>query len=171
MNGFICTKGLALSGVEYKPGDHIPAEAVLPNRVRALINQSYITREGEDPTESRKAGSTDGAKLAALRSEVDELKAKNDALSEALEAAGATQAPAAIIIPLTADGGVYEQEAPALRVHGEGRLVPWTTAKASRPPRRPGARPWRKRATVRLNASLHLRPHQNPGERERPYAL
>jgi hypothetical protein len=111
MNGFICTKGLALSGVEYKPGDHIPAEAVLPNRVRALINQSYITHEGEVPTESRKAGSTDGAKLAALRSEVDELKAKNNALSEALEAAGATQAPTAIIIPLTADGGVYEQEA------------------------------------------------------------
>ena len=78
MNGYICIKGLSLSGIEYEPGDHIPAEAVLPSRVRALVNQKYITAQ---------AGAAD-----APPEEPQERP----------------EEPAPIVIPLTRDGGVYE---------------------------------------------------------------
>lgn len=78
MNGYICTKGLTLSGTEYVPGDSIPAEAVLPHRVRALKNQGYIAAQVE---------------AAAAPPE---------------EPQAATKEPVPIVIPLTRDGGVYE---------------------------------------------------------------
>lgn len=43
MNGYTCAKTLTLSGIRYEPGDPVPAEAVLPNRVRALKNEGFLT--------------------------------------------------------------------------------------------------------------------------------
>ena len=45
MDGYICLKPLTLSGVEYLPGNHIPADAVLSSRVRALMTQGYIASQ------------------------------------------------------------------------------------------------------------------------------
>lgn len=42
MSGYLCTKAMTLGGVEFHPGQEIPAEAVLPGRVRALTRQGYI---------------------------------------------------------------------------------------------------------------------------------
>lgn len=44
MSDFICTKGLTLGGVDYTPGQTIPAGAVLPSRVRALARQATSHR-------------------------------------------------------------------------------------------------------------------------------
>ena len=41
-NGYVCLKALTLSGADYLPGNRIPADAVLPNRVRALEKMGYI---------------------------------------------------------------------------------------------------------------------------------
>lgn len=78
MNGYICTKGLTLSGAEYAPGDTIPAEAVLPHRVRALKNQGYIAAQTEAATTATGAAQ----------------EPDNE--------------PTPIVIPLTRDGGVFE---------------------------------------------------------------
>ena len=43
MNGYTCIKALVLGGVGYTAGSNIPAEAVLPGRVRTLIKQGYIS--------------------------------------------------------------------------------------------------------------------------------
>lgn len=78
MDGYICTKGLTLSGAKYAPGDTIPAEAVLPHRVRALKNQGYIATRAET-----------AATVPEPPQEPEET-------------------PAPIVIPLTRDGGVFE---------------------------------------------------------------
>ena len=81
MSGYICIKGLTLSGAQYEPGDPIPAEAVLPNRVRALVSQKYIAVQSETAV----AGP----------------EAPQERPTE----------PALIVIPLTRDGAVCEVEA------------------------------------------------------------
>ena len=78
MSDFICAKGLTLGGVTYTPGQDIPAGAVLPSRVRALVRQGYI---------------------------VEKAKAAPAPAQEPLEP---VIVPAPITIPLTKDGGVYE---------------------------------------------------------------
>lgn len=47
MDGFLCVKPLTLSGTGYLPGSIIPADAVLPNRVRALMRMGYIAAADE----------------------------------------------------------------------------------------------------------------------------
>lgn len=81
MSDFICTKGLTLGGVDYTPGQSIPAGAVLPSRVRALVRQGYIAQVDDAP--------------------------KGQSEPHAEPQAPAT-VPGAITIPLTVDGGVYE---------------------------------------------------------------
>lgn len=78
MSDFICTKGLTLGGVEYIPGQDIPAGAVLPSRIRALTKQGYIAKKAEAAQEP----TVEPQKLVTV--------------------------PAPITIPLTHDGGVYE---------------------------------------------------------------
>lgn len=78
MSDFICAKGLTLGGVAYTPGEDIPAGAVLPSRVRALVRQGYIVAKAEA------------------------------APAPAQEPQEPVQVPAPITIPLTKDGGVYE---------------------------------------------------------------
>jgi len=78
MNGYICTKALTLSGFSYQPGEHIPAEAVLPSRVRALTNQGYIAAQAEQAQEPTETPQEEPGE------------------------------PAPIVIPLTRDGGVFE---------------------------------------------------------------
>ena len=43
MNGYIALKAITLNGTEYAAGDHIPADAVLPSRVSALVRTGTIT--------------------------------------------------------------------------------------------------------------------------------
>lgn len=78
MSDFICAKGLTLGGVTYSPGQDIPAGAVLPGRVRALIRQGYIV-----------------AKVETAQAPAQ--KPQEPAI-----------VPVPISIPLTKDGGVYE---------------------------------------------------------------
>lgn len=42
MNGYIALKAITLNGTEYAAGDHIPADAVLPSRVSALVRTGTI---------------------------------------------------------------------------------------------------------------------------------
>ena len=81
MSDFICTKGLTLGGVDYTPGQTIPAGAVLPSRVRALARQGYITQVDDTP------------------------KGQSEPPAKPLTP---TMEPGPITIPLTVDGGVYE---------------------------------------------------------------
>lgn len=78
MSDFICAKGLTLGSVTYAPGQDIPAGAVLPSRVRALVRQGYIVAKAEA------------------------------APAPAQEPQEPMQVPVPITIPLTKDGGVYE---------------------------------------------------------------
>lgn len=52
MNGYICTKTVTLGGTTYQKGEPIPAEAVLPSRVRALTREGYIAPQNSTPTEA-----------------------------------------------------------------------------------------------------------------------
>lgn len=81
MSDFICIKGLTLGGIDYTPGQEIPAGAVLPSRVRALLRQGYIAQVDEAP------------------------KGQSAPPAEPQEP---VMVPAPITIPLTIDGGVYE---------------------------------------------------------------
>lgn len=44
MSTYICLKSVTLCGVRYNAGDMIPADAVLPSRIRTLINQGFIMK-------------------------------------------------------------------------------------------------------------------------------
>lgn len=120
MNGYTCIKALVLGGIGYTAGSNIPAEAVLPGRVRALIKQGYIS-----PADSQKADvapELPGEAVAELQQQVTQLQAaadsaqaelqqvtdERDSLREQLAEADAHTAPERIIIPITKDGGVLE---------------------------------------------------------------
>lgn len=120
MNGYICIKALVLGGIGYTAGSNIPAEAVLPGRVRALIKQGYIS-----PADSQTvnvAPELPGEAVAELQQQVTQLQADADAmqtelqqvinerdeLRERLMSSEAHIDPVKIIIPLTRDGGVLE---------------------------------------------------------------
>ena len=45
MDGYVCLKPLKISGTEYQPGNHIPAEEISPSRVRALKQMGYIAEQ------------------------------------------------------------------------------------------------------------------------------
>ena len=59
MNGYIALKSITLSGVAYAAGDSIPADAVLPSRVPALIRTKSIARANEHPAEAQKTPQDD----------------------------------------------------------------------------------------------------------------
>lgn len=78
MNGYICIKSLTLGGIAYNAGEAIPAEAVLPNRVRALAKQGYIAPQNETTTAPQEPPQSE------------------------------PPTPAPIVLPITKDGGVLE---------------------------------------------------------------
>lgn len=82
MTGYICTKAVTLGATKYTPGQNIPADAVLPSRVRALTKQGFIAPQAE---------------ATAL---------------PPVGAQERPDAPAPIVIPLTRDGAVYEVVTP-----------------------------------------------------------
>jgi hypothetical protein len=49
MNGYIALKAITLNGTEYAAGDHIPADAVLPSRVSALVRTGTIAAINAEP--------------------------------------------------------------------------------------------------------------------------
>lgn len=59
MNGYIALKSITLSGVDYAAGDSIPADAVLPSRVLALIRTKSIARANEHPVEAQETPQND----------------------------------------------------------------------------------------------------------------
>jgi len=59
MNGYIALKPITLSGVDYAAGDSIPADAVLPSRVPALIRTKSIARANERPVEAQETPQND----------------------------------------------------------------------------------------------------------------
>ena len=59
MNGYIALKTITLSGVEYVEGATIPADAVLPSRVPALIRTKKIARINERPAEAQETPQND----------------------------------------------------------------------------------------------------------------
>ena len=50
MNGYIALKAITLNGTEYAAGDHIPADAVLPSRVSALVRTGTIATINAETT-------------------------------------------------------------------------------------------------------------------------
>ena len=56
MDGFLCMKALVLSGQGYMPGEFIPADKVLPSRVRTLTREKYIA-PATGPTDEKTASS------------------------------------------------------------------------------------------------------------------
>lgn len=59
MNGYIALKPITLSGIDYAVGDSIPADAVLPSRVPALIRTKTIARINEHTAEAKKTPQND----------------------------------------------------------------------------------------------------------------
>lgn len=59
MNGYIALKPITLSGVDYAAGDSIPADAVLPSRVPALIRTKSIAHINERPAEAQETPQND----------------------------------------------------------------------------------------------------------------
>lgn len=59
MNGYIALKPITLSGVNYAAGDSIPADAVLPSRVPALIRTKSIARANERPVDAQETPQND----------------------------------------------------------------------------------------------------------------
>lgn len=118
MNGYTCIKALVLGGVGYTAGSNIPAEAVLPGRVRALIKQGYISPMSAEaaavpPQESHSETTAElQQQIVELQSELQQTTAERDELREKL-AAGIPPAgdPAIITIPITRDGSVLEAPA------------------------------------------------------------
>ncbi len=119
MNGYTCIKALTLGGVDYTAGSNIPAEAILPGRVRTLIKQGYISPATDEqaPATATEGEAEDVAELqqqiADLQSELQRATAERDELQEKL-AAGIPPAddPPLITIPITIDDGVLEVTAP-----------------------------------------------------------
>ena len=56
MNGYIALKAITLNGTEYAAGDHIPADAVLPSRVSALVRTGTIATINAAAGDSVEAG-------------------------------------------------------------------------------------------------------------------
>lgn len=119
MDGYTCIKALTLGGVGYAAGENIPAGAVLPGRVRALIKQGYISpmtawaaavppseAETEAVAELRRQIAELQTAAGEARTELQQVTGERDALREQL--AEAQAGPDRIIIPLTRDGGVLE---------------------------------------------------------------
>jgi hypothetical protein len=115
MNGYTCIKALVLGGIGYTAGSNIPAEAVLPGRVRALIKQGYISPVTDKPAPvPTPEGRVDAVEelqqqIADLQSELQLTTAECDELREKL-ATGIPPAddPPIITIPITRDGGILE---------------------------------------------------------------
>ena len=59
MNGYIALKPITLSGVAYAAGDSIPADAVLPSRVPALIRTKSIARANEHTVKAQETPQND----------------------------------------------------------------------------------------------------------------
>lgn len=47
MSGYVCLKPLTFSGVQYLPGNPIPADVVLPSRVNALKQMGFLAEQDE----------------------------------------------------------------------------------------------------------------------------
>lgn len=121
MNGYTCIKALTLGGVGYTAGDNIPAEAVLPGRVRALIKQGYISpmtaeaasvpppeAQTEAIAELQQQSTQLQAALDEAQAELHQVTGERDSLRERLAEAETHTTSERIIIPLTKDGGVLE---------------------------------------------------------------
>lgn len=121
MNGYTCIKALVLGGVGYTAGSNIPAEAVLPGRVRALIKQGYISPATDEPAPvPALEGNTEAvaelqgqivqlrAETEAAQAELQQVISERDELKGQLESLEEHTDPVKIIIPLTKDGGVLE---------------------------------------------------------------
>lgn len=112
MNGYTCIKALVLGGVGYTAGSNIPAEAVLPGRVRALIKQGYISPATDEPApvpapESHAETVMElQQQIADLQSELQQATVERDELREKL--AVSIPAPTIITLPIARDGGVLE---------------------------------------------------------------
>lgn len=121
MNGYICIKALVLGGIGYTAGSNIPAEAVLPGRVRALIKQGYISPSADEPAsvpaQEGRAEAVEGlrqqitqlqADAGAVQAELQQVINERDELRERLMSSEAHIDPVKIIVPLARDGGVLE---------------------------------------------------------------
>ncbi len=121
MNGYICIKALVLGGIGYTAGSNIPAEAVLPGRVRALIKQGYISPSADEPASvPAQEGHVEAvAELqqqitrlqtdaGAAQAELQQVINERDELREQLMSSEAHIDPVKIIVPLARDGGVLE---------------------------------------------------------------
>lgn len=118
MNGYTCIKALTLGGVSYAAGSNIPAEAVLPGRVRTLIKQGYIalantleadaTAElpGESVAELQQKVIQIQTAADEVRAELQQVTGERDSLREQLAEVETHIISERILIPLTRDGGV-----------------------------------------------------------------
>lgn len=121
MNGYTCIKALVLGGIGYTAGSNIPAEAVLPGRVRTLIKQGYISPTIDEPAP---VPATEGhaeavaelqeqiarlhAEAEAVQAELQQVISERDELKGRLESPEEHTDPVKLIIPLARDGGVLD---------------------------------------------------------------
>lgn len=121
MNGYTCIKALVLGGIGYTAGSNIPAEAVLPGRVRTLIKQGYISPTIDEPAPvPTPEGHTEAiaelqeqiarlhAEAEAAQAELQQVINERDELKGQLESLKEHTDPVKIIIPLARDGGVLD---------------------------------------------------------------
>ena len=98
-NGYVCLKALTLSGVDYLPGKRIPADAVLPNRVRALEKMGYIA---ECDAEEQTGCIADEAPEAVFMVPVSPVSGDGERL-DGIPATEADVAAMALVLMLTAE--------------------------------------------------------------------
>ena len=121
MNGYTCIKALVLGGIGYTAGSNIPAEAVLPGRVRALVKQGYISPTIDEPAPvPAPEGHTEAiaelqeqiarlhAEAEAVQAELQQVISERDELKGRLESPEEHTDPVKLIIPLARDGGVLD---------------------------------------------------------------
>lgn len=121
MSGYTCIRALTLGGTGYAAGSTIPAGAILPGRVRALIKQGYISPATDEPAPALTLESHVEAigelqeKIAQLladaeaaQAELQQVISERDELKGRLESREEHTDPVKITIPLTRDGGVLE---------------------------------------------------------------
>ncbi len=101
MNGYIALKTITLSGVEYVEGATIPADAVLPSRVPALIRTKKIARINEHPAEAQETPQNDAKVFEGVNLPI---KTENGVLE--LPASGEDIVKAVELLQMNADDAI-----------------------------------------------------------------
>ncbi|MCD8195894.1 MAG: hypothetical protein LUE24_03025 [Lachnospiraceae bacterium] len=108
MSGYVALKPVTLSGTKYNAGELIPAEAIIPSRVRSLKRTSFISELSEIENNGSVAASDETC--ADFEAEVVILPISNENGADGLPAAPAEICEAVRILQMDAKSAAAEVE-------------------------------------------------------------